>query len=97
MVEIENFLQTQTKLEFESRIIGEIVMNKLRDLDQVAYIRYVSVYKGFQNQDNFKNELESLEKKSAEQNINRNQLRLIGFDSSKINGKNKKSTKQYYK
>ena len=72
-------------------------MNKLRDLDQVAYIRYVSVYKGFQNQDNFKNELESLENKSAEQNINRNQLRLIGFDSSKINGKNKKSTKQYYK
>ena len=39
VVEIENFLQTQTKLEFESRIIGEIVMNKLRDLDQVAYIR----------------------------------------------------------
>ena len=51
VVEIENFLQTQTKLEFESRIIGEIVMNKLRDLDQVAYIRYVSVYKGFRHQD----------------------------------------------
>tara|TARA_Y100000590_G_C15552042_1_gene951295 strand:- start:112 stop:732 length:621 start_codon:yes stop_codon:yes gene_type:complete len=97
VVEIENFLQTQTKLEFESRIIGEIVINKLRDLDQVAYIRYVSVYKGFQNQDNFKNELESLENKSAEQNVNQNQLRLIGLDSSEINVKNKKSTKQYYK
>ena len=97
VIEIENFLQTQTKLEFESRIIGEIVMNKLRDLDQVAYIRYVSVYKGFQNQDNFKNELESLENKSTKQNISRNQLRLIGLDSSEINGKNTKSTKQYYK
>ena len=97
VIEIENFLHTQTKLEFESRIIGEIVMNKLRDLDQVAYIRYVSVYKGFQNQDNFKNELESLENKSTKQNISRNQLRLIGLDSSEINGKNTKSTKQYYK
>ena len=49
VMDIEKELNSHTKLEIESKIIGDIVMNKLRQLDQVAYIRYVSVYKSFQD------------------------------------------------
>ena len=95
VVDIENELNSQTKLEIESKIVGDIVMNKLRDLDQVAYIRYVSVYKSFQDQDSFKDELDSQYKKAIEYDINKNQLKLIDLDSQAIASKRKRSSKKY--
>ena len=45
--EIESKLQSMGKAEVSSRVIGDMVMEGLKDLDQVAYIRFASVYLGF--------------------------------------------------
>ncbi len=46
--------------EIETAIIGEWVMNELRDLDQVAYVRFASVYRSFQDVSAFEDEIEKL-------------------------------------
>ena len=46
--------------EVPSKIIGEGIMNKLRKLDEVAYIRFASVYRQFKDLDTFKKELQKL-------------------------------------
>ena len=43
--------------EIPSRVIGEIVMKKLKDLDAVAYVRFASVYREFKDVDSFMDEL----------------------------------------
>jgi transcriptional repressor NrdR len=50
---IEEALQVSGRREVESGHIGELVMNELRKLDQVAYVRFASVYKSFENIDEF--------------------------------------------
>ncbi len=47
----------------ESKKIGEIVINKLKKLDDVSYIRFASVYKDFKNLSYFEDELNDLSKK----------------------------------
>ncbi|PIN78098.1 transcriptional regulator NrdR [Candidatus Woesearchaeota archaeon CG10_big_fil_rev_8_21_14_0_10_34_12] len=51
--QIEEKLKQQGN-EVESRIIGEMVMRALKKLDKVAYIRFASVYRDFQDVDDFK-------------------------------------------
>ena len=46
--------------EIRSEKLGELIMNKLKKLDKVAYIRFASVYKDFQDPDDFKKELKEL-------------------------------------
>jgi transcriptional repressor NrdR len=46
--------------ELESRIVGEFVMDALRDLDKIAYIRFASVYREFSDVRQFEHELKSL-------------------------------------
>jgi transcriptional repressor NrdR len=46
--------------EIKSSQIGEIVMNRLKEFDQVAYIRFASVYRSFEDVKSFKKELEEL-------------------------------------
>jgi len=48
--------------EVASRIIGEIVMEELRQLDEVAYVRYASVYHRFHDVDSFREQLDHLDK-----------------------------------
>ena len=48
--------------EIASRTIGEIVMEELRQLDEVAYVRYASVYHRFHDVDSFREQLEQLDK-----------------------------------
>lgn len=57
---IERDLQQKGKTEITSRAIGEIVMKWLKRTDQVAYIRFASVYRSFQDVDSFKAELNAL-------------------------------------
>jgi len=52
--EVEEKLRRKGK-EVKSDMIGKMVMNKLKKLDKVAYIRFASVYKDFQDVDDFKN------------------------------------------
>ncbi|RLF99551.1 transcriptional regulator NrdR [Thermococci archaeon] len=58
--EIENELQNLGKNEIESKIIGDIVTEKLKTLDHVAYIRFASVYKQFEDLSSFEEELKKL-------------------------------------
>lgn len=61
--EIENELADEYKLEIESKELGERVLAKLINLDQVAYVRFASVYRRFQNINEFATELTKLKSK----------------------------------
>ena len=55
--QIKHFLQVTGEREVPSQIIGEEVMRKLRQLDEVAYVRFASVYRSFQDISEFQAEL----------------------------------------
>jgi transcriptional repressor NrdR len=59
--EIEAVLNEQSLAEVASRSIGEMVMSHLRQLDQIAYIRFASVYHQFADLDDLKEEVDALE------------------------------------
>ena len=61
--EVESDLRKRDSVEVESKVVGEIVMRKLKSLDKVAYIRFASVYREFEDLDRFTEELEKLQKK----------------------------------
>ena len=46
--------------EIQSRELGEIVMQELREIDEIAFVRYASVYRRFQDVEEFEKEIESL-------------------------------------
>lgn len=58
--EIENKIFNLEVKEIESKLIGEIVMDQLKDLDQVAYVRFASVYREFKDVNTFMSELKKL-------------------------------------
>lgn len=60
ITEIEETLRKKGKKELNSSIIGELVMKKLKKVDNVAYIRFASVYRDFQDIIDFKKELKDL-------------------------------------
>ena len=53
-----------TRKEISSKEIGEMVMDKLKDIDQVAYVRFASVYRQFKDIDSFSEELKKLVKEN---------------------------------
>lgn len=61
--EIETAIFAMAGEEVPSGVIGELVMEKLRDLDQVAYIRFASVYRSFADLEDIREEVESLLRK----------------------------------
>jgi len=65
--EIERELRKRDSIEIPSKIMGELVMDKLKKLDEVAYIRFASVYRSFDDLETFEKEVKSLLK-------NKNQL-----------------------
>lgn len=54
---IENDVLAEADSEVETRRLGELVMQRLRDLDQVAYVRFASVYREFKDVQDFVDEL----------------------------------------
>jgi transcriptional repressor NrdR len=60
--QIEQTLRYRGESEISGQEIGEMVMNTLRDLDEVAYVRFASVYKEFKDVSRFAEELKVLEK-----------------------------------
>ncbi len=58
---IHHRLQASGERELPSRQLGEWVMDELRELDQVAYVRFASVYRSFQDVNAFREEIERLE------------------------------------
>ncbi len=62
--EIQNVLEANHGREVPSSLIGSKVMEKLHGLDEVAYVRYASVYRHFQDIGEFIDEIQSLERRS---------------------------------
>ena len=63
---IEKRIQEMGESEIESRIVGEEVMKELHQLDQVAYVRFASVYREFKDIYQFMDELKSLAQQRRE-------------------------------
>ena len=57
---VENDLEKNFESEVESRHLGELVMQHLREVDQVAYVRFASVYRQFQDLHDFVSELKPM-------------------------------------
>jgi transcriptional repressor NrdR len=60
---IQRKLETEAEAEVTSRQIGEIVMLSLKDVDQVAYVRFASVYRNFSEARDFREFLSEMDKK----------------------------------
>lgn len=58
--EIERALYNSMEKEVTSKYIGEIIMNKLKNMDEVAYVRFASVYRQFKDINTFMEELKKL-------------------------------------
>ncbi len=63
--EIEYEICSLGKTELSTREIGRIILKKLRQIDEVAYVRFASVYKSFGSIKAFRKELEKMEKKNG--------------------------------
>jgi transcriptional repressor NrdR len=65
--ETEAELLDRNQLEVPSTDIGEIALEKLKDLDQVAYIRFASVYREFRDLDDWRREMAALDQRTADE------------------------------
>ncbi len=74
--EIEDELSRQAGVEVESAVIGEGVMERLKPLDRVAYIRFASVYRDFQDEDEFQSFVDELKERGQREIEHRNQSEL---------------------
>ena len=59
--QIESTLQSATDREVSSVRIGELIMEKLKEIDEVAYVRFASVYKAFDSASSFVEEISKLQ------------------------------------
>ncbi|MDX1810563.1 MAG: transcriptional regulator NrdR [Gammaproteobacteria bacterium] len=76
ILRIKRKLRSTGDREVPSELLGSLVMDELRDLDHVAYVRFASVYRSFQDVNAFREEIERLEKApTAEQR--RKQMNLL--------------------
>lgn len=73
---IQQRMRASGEREIPSRQLGEWVMEELRNLDQVAYVRFASVYRSFQDVNAFREEIERLEKEPSPEE-QRSQIPLL--------------------
>ncbi|WP_126456162.1 transcriptional regulator NrdR [Sulfuriflexus mobilis] len=84
---IKQRLRATGDREVSSMLLGEYVMDELRELDHVAYVRFASVYRSFEDVNAFREEIERLEREPSAE-VRRQQLSLL---PSAGRNKNKKS------
>jgi len=70
---IKHQLRETGEREIRTRVVGELVMQALRELDDVAYVRFASVYRSFQDVEEFKKEIDRLGKAQLQKNLFRKQ------------------------
>ncbi len=85
--EVENELHSLGKAEIPSSVVGEIVMEKLKELDHIAYIRFASVYRDFADITSLKREVDTL---IAAKDIV-SQLPLLPKEEVSVSGRKKRS------
>jgi transcriptional repressor NrdR len=78
---IKREAMTTGEREIKSRRIGEWVMRELRGLDQVAYVRFASVYRSFEDVQAFRDLIERLEKDLTPEML-KSQMPLLGDEPS---------------
>lgn len=76
---ITHQLQVVGEREIASRLVGEMVMQELSEIDEVAYVRFASVYRSFQDVTEFQDEIQRLRDASATE-ARRNQMSLLPDD-----------------
>ncbi len=69
-------VQTMGEREIPSRLVGEMVMEELRNMDEVAYVRFASVYRSFQDVTAFQDEIRRL-REMGDAERRRNQMSLL--------------------
>jgi transcriptional repressor NrdR len=79
---LKHRLRSLGEREVASRDVGELVMDELRELDQVAYVRFASVYRSFEDVNAFREEIERLEQ-SPSPELKKHQLPLLPGESPK--------------
>ncbi len=60
MMKVEEMINNFNNVEISSRQIGEFVMNELKNIDKVAFIRFASVYREFEDLGEFKSQIDDL-------------------------------------
>jgi len=83
--EVEQELRGRGRDEVPSRLIGNLVMNKLRALDEVAYVRFASVYRQFTEVEEFGREVERLRQTRDRQAQGSHQPTLFGLGEDEDN------------
>jgi len=66
---IKHYLRNTGERELPSRVVGEKVMEQLQQLDEVAYVRFASVYRSFQDLSEFRQEIDRLQNQSPQTSI----------------------------
>ena len=62
---IKHRVRATGERELHTREVGELVMDELRELDDVAYVRFASVYRSFQDVNEFQKEIEAMDKRKT--------------------------------
>ena len=79
--------------EVPARQVGELVMEELRHLDEVAYVRFASVYRSFQDVEAFRHTIDGLRRhrprREASKDVERDQLPLLPGESPDASGRDK--------
>ncbi len=74
--EIEDELSALAGVEVPSSRIGELVMERLKPIDRVAYVRFASVYRDFQDEDEFQSFVDEMKERGRRELAHRNQPEL---------------------
>lgn len=74
---IGHALRSLGEREVSSRALGELVIEELRQLDEVAYVRFASVYRSFQDLDAFREEIDRLRHHGRRREVSHDQLPLL--------------------
>ena len=73
---LQHRLRASGEREIAARMLGEWVMNELRELDEVAYVRFASVYRSFEDVNAFREEIERLESQPTQED-KKDQISLL--------------------
>lgn len=79
--DIENDLAKQSRREVSSTVLGDLVLSRLKDLDQVAYVRFASVYRQFRSIEDFIRELQELQSEQSSFRFNEVEFALAETSS----------------
>lgn len=74
--QIEDALSGQARVEVPSTLIGEMVMDRLKPLDRVAYVRFASVYRDFQDEDEFQEFVRDMKERGLQERLREHQSEL---------------------